>query len=181
MTVHRRTPLPTATARGQLLVAEQILAPTTRSLRASSGADGPHEGLVLWLGRTVGATTLALSIVCPPARTGRSHVLVDEHAVALAARSARRYGLGVVAQVHSHPGHDTRHSDGDDHLVLMPFPDMFSLVVADYGRGDLHPSRGAGLHQYQDGRWVQVIDDDAMTVVPASTSHANTGRSVQPR
>jgi proteasome lid subunit RPN8/RPN11 len=100
---------------------------------------------------------------------------VDERAVALAARTARRYGLGVVAQVHSHPGHDTRHSDGDDHLVLMPFPGMFSLVVADYGLGDLHPSGGAGLHQYQDGRWVQVIDDDAMTVVPSSPAHASTG------
>jgi hypothetical protein len=59
----------------------------------------------------------------------------------------------------------TRHSDGDDQLILMPFDGMFSLVVADYGYGSLLPEDGAGLHQHQDGRWV-LVDNGAMTVVP---------------
>jgi len=64
--------------------------------------------------------------------------------------------LGVVAQVHSHPGDDTRHSQGDDELVLMPFEGMFSLVVGRYGAGGITLEAGVGLHQFQDGRWVQV-------------------------
>ncbi len=90
-------------------------------------------------------------------------MFVGERAVARTSRSARAAGLGLVAQVHSHPGHDTRHSDGDDQLVLMPFEGMFSLVVADYGQGGLLPEHGAGLHQFQQGRWVY-IDEGALTV-----------------
>ncbi|TDO06607.1 JAB domain-containing protein similar to deubiquitination enzymes [Mycobacterium sp. BK086] len=172
MPVHRRTPLPTAPARGKLLVAEQVLSPTLAALRASSGPDGQHEGLVLWLGRTVETTTVVIALVCPPARTGRDFVLLDERAVAAASRAARGCGLGVVAQVHSHPGRDTRHSDGDDQLVLMPFEGMFSLVVASYGSGSIEPGRGAGLHQYQDRRWVRITDDQTMVVVPAALAVA---------
>jgi proteasome lid subunit RPN8/RPN11 len=175
MTVHRRTPLPVAPARGQLLVAQQVGEPTTNALCASAGPDGRHEGLVLWLGRTTGTTSIVMAMICPSARTGPDFVLLDEHAVAAASRAARQCGLGVVAQVHSHPGSDTRHSDGDDRLVLMPFEGMFSLVVAVYGSGGLHPSGGAGLHQYQDRRWVQLVDDDAMIIVPAAPSVSTTG------
>jgi hypothetical protein len=37
---------------------------------------------------------------------------------------------------------------------------MFSLVVAEYGDGELLPECGAGLHQFQNGRWVW-IDPEA--------------------
>jgi proteasome lid subunit RPN8/RPN11 len=165
MSIHRRTPLPLAPAMGRLLVAEQVLAPTLAALRASRGPDGPHEGLVLWLGRTTGSTSIVLSMIRPITRTGPDFVLIDERAVAATSRAARDAGLGVIAQVHSHPGVDTRHSDGDDQLVLMPFAGMFSLVVARYGAGSLDPSEGGGLHQFQDGRWIQVADPKAYTVV----------------
>lgn len=174
MSVHRLTPLPVAAASGTLLVAEQVLAPTLTALRASRGPDGPHEGLVLWLGRTTGTTSIVMSMICPSARTGPDFVFLDEHAVGAAARAARAHGLGVIAQVHSHPGTDTRHSDGDDKLVLMPFPGMFSLVVARYGTGSLDPREGAGLHQYQETGWVQVADPRAFTVVPAQIGPPST-------
>ncbi len=167
MSVHRLTPLPVARATGTLLVAEQVIAPTLAALRASSGPDGPHEGLVLWLGRTTGTTSIVMSMICPAARTGPDFVLLDERAVGAASRTARAHSLSVIAQVHSHPGTDTRHSDGDDNLVLMPFPGMFSLVVASYGVGSLDPGEGAGLHQYQDHGWIQVADHQSYVVVPA--------------
>jgi proteasome lid subunit RPN8/RPN11 len=164
MTVHRVTPLPAAASRGQLIIASQVLSPTRAALQASCGQDGPHEGLAFWLGRTVGASTLALAVTVPLTDHGYGHVTCDERAVGAAARTARAAGLGLVAQIHSHPGRDTRHSDGDDQLILMPFEGMFSLVVADYGQGDLLPP-SAGLHQYQDGRWVQVTNHNAFVVV----------------
>jgi len=167
MTVDRTTPLPEGPARGRLLVAAGVLDPTRAALEASSGPAGRHEGLVLWLGRVLDTTTLVVAVATPPTISGPGRVHVDERAVGAAARAARTAGLGVVAQVHSHPGQDTHHSDGDDHLVLMPFEGMFSLVVARYGRGGLHPTGGVGLHQHQDGRWVLVTDPTAMTVIPA--------------
>lgn len=166
MTVHRSTPLPSGQARGQLLVAEQVIEPTTAALRSSAGPQGPHEGLVLWLGRTVGLNSIVVAAIRPRANTGPEFVLLDEQAVGAAARTARRFGLGVVAQVHSHPGHDTRHSDGDDQLVLLPFEGMYSVVVGSYGTGGLDPGSGVGLHQYQDRRWVRIVDDAAMVIVP---------------
>jgi proteasome lid subunit RPN8/RPN11 len=174
MTVHRVTPLLVAASRGQLIVASQVLSPTRAALQASCDLDGPHEGLVLWLGRVVGASTLVLAATVPETDHGSRHVMCDEHAVGAAARTAHAASLGVIAQVHSHPGGDTRHSDGDDRLVLMPFDGMFSLVVAEYGLGDLLPP-SAGLHQYQDGRWVQVNNPDALIVVPGQL-----GREVRP-
>jgi len=165
MTAHRRNPLPTAAARGHLIVAQQVLPPTRAALQASSGSDGRHEGLVLWLGRTAGTSTVVLSALVPTTDHGPQKVLCDEHAVGVATHAAHTVGLGVVAQVHSHPGGDTRHSDGDDQLVLMPFENMFSLVAGHYGHGDLLLP-AAGLHQYQDGRWVQVTNPDAMIIIP---------------
>ncbi|WTN44503.1 Mov34/MPN/PAD-1 family protein [Streptomyces sp. NBC_00631] len=111
-----------------------------------------------------------LAAATPPAVTSSGRVHLDENAVGAVARTARARGLGVIAQVHSHPGQDTRHSDGDDQLVLMPFEGMFSLVAAAYGTGALHPEQVAGLHQYQDGRWVHITDPAAMIIIPAHLS-----------
>jgi proteasome lid subunit RPN8/RPN11 len=154
---------------GRLLVGEQVLAPSRAALQASSHKHEPHEGLVFWLGRTIGADTLVLSVAAVPTDHHRGGVFVNEHTVAAVSRAARGAGLGLVAQVHSHPDADTRHSAGDNQLITMPFHGMFSLVVADYGQGSLLPSQGAGLHQYQDRHWVH-LTTSAMVVVPALTS-----------
>lgn len=166
MTVTRRSPLPTGPATGRLLVTEYVLSLTRAALQASSGSHRSHEGLAFWLGRNLGTDTLVLAVAVPPTEHRIDGVFVDERAVLATTRAAHAAGLGLVAQVHSHPGRDTRHSDGDDKLILMPYEGMFSLVVADYGHGALLPADGAGLHQFQTGRWVYVTDD-ALTVVPA--------------
>jgi proteasome lid subunit RPN8/RPN11 len=164
MTVHRTTPLPTGPAVGRLIVADQVVGPTLAALRVTD--EGRRaEALVLWAGRTVDSTSIVTSIIVPRTDHGPGHVLADEATVNDAARLARRAHLGVIAQVHSHPGSDTRHSDGDDRLVLMPFDGMFSLVVARYGQGGLTRGEGVGLHQFQHGRWVY-ITDDALVIAP---------------
>jgi proteasome lid subunit RPN8/RPN11 len=73
---------------------------------------------------------------------------------------ARQHGLGILCQVHSHPGKDTRHSDGDDGLVLLPFEGMLSVVVPDFGIGFKAVSQ-CGVHQFQKGRWV-LCDPDSV-------------------
>jgi proteasome lid subunit RPN8/RPN11 len=168
MAVHRLTVLPSAPSRGRLIVPADVAELTRRALQEFCGPDGPHEGLVYWAGRRCGSDALVLAAVVPAADHGPQHVFVDAREVGRMARRVRPLGLVIAAQVHSHPGGDTRHSDGDDRLVLMPTEGMFSLVVARYGQGSIHPAEGAGLHQYQDGRWVQVLPacGDALTVVP---------------
>jgi proteasome lid subunit RPN8/RPN11 len=166
MSVHRKTRLPEGPATGDLILTEAVIASTRAALQSSSGGGRQHEGLVLWLGRVVDQDTLVISSTAPATSSGPQRVHVDQAAVGAAARAAHRFGLGVVAQVHSHPGHDTRHSDGDNQMILMPYHGMFSLVVSDYGHGSVHPRLGAGLHQYQGSHWVKVPPSHFI-VVPA--------------
>jgi len=168
MTVHRLTPLPTAATRGRLIVPASVLSATKLSLQQFRGLDGRHEGLVYWMGRRCEHDALAMTAFVPTADHGPQHVFIAEAEVGKMSRRARSLGLAIVAQVHSHPGNDTRHSDGDDKLILMPFEGLFSLVVGSYGDGGLLPSEGAGLHQYQDRRWVLITttSPDALVIAP---------------
>lgn len=168
--VARTKPLPVVAARGNLVVTEAVQRSTANALRSFSGERGePHEGLVYWAGRIIGNDTYALMAITPDCEHAPYRVVASAETMGTVAQVGRKYRLAVVAQVHSHPGDDTRHSDGDDELVFMPFEGMFSLVVARYGQGSLDPRSGAGLHQFQDGRWVRI--DSALSpliVVPSS-------------
>lgn len=167
MTVFRRTPLPTGPARGRLIVTRDVPDATTLALRGHVGPDGPHEGVVFWLGRIVLPNTYVLSMLVPRSEHAEGFVRVPALAVGDAGRAARAMGLAFVCQVHSHPGEDTRHSDGDDQMVPLPSDGMFSVVVGRFGNGGLTPAEGAGLHQFQEGRWVHISQaEPAMVVVP---------------
>jgi proteasome lid subunit RPN8/RPN11 len=168
--VHRLTPLPTGPQRGRLILAASVLEYTQKALFQPEIKE-PHESLVWWLGRQVAEDTIVLSSIRPRASSTSQSVFVDEVDAGFASRRAREYGLGVVAQLHTHPGFDTHHSDGDDLLIFMPFEGMFSLVVADYGNGRLDSTEGFSTHQFQDGRWV-LLDQttSSLTVVPAEVA-----------
>jgi proteasome lid subunit RPN8/RPN11 len=168
MSVHRTRALPVGPAHGRLLVAEGVIGRTSELLQQAGALRPPHEGLVWWLGRQVGHDFLVLACHRPPCRSGPQFVMADESATGNASRAARVCGLTIVAQIHSHPGSDTRHSDGDDDLVLMPYDGMFSLVVGEYGLGSVLPGHGAGLHQYQSGLWVSIQQAQPALVPVAS-------------
>jgi Prokaryotic homologs of the JAB domain len=154
--VVRVTPLPEGEGRGRLIVTQAVARETNHRLQQFSGADGRHEGLVLWLGRRIDQDTVIAAIAVPEASHTWGSVRVEHRSVGLVSRAARRSGLSLLVQVHSHPGHDNRHSDGDDGMVLLPFEGAFSLVVGRYGSEPIEPRADLGLHQFQDGRWVLV-------------------------
>jgi Prokaryotic homologs of the JAB domain len=163
---YRLRPMPTGLARGRLIVTAAVVDDTLLALRSFRGADGQHEGIVFWGGRSIGPETVITAAVVPDAQHTWGSVRVDERAVAAAARAMRPYGAGMLAQVHSHPGTGTHHSDGDDDLVLMPFEGMFSLIAGNYAAGRFEP-QALGVHQFQAGRWVRVTNSaEAVLVVP---------------
>jgi proteasome lid subunit RPN8/RPN11 len=169
--VYRTRPLPRGQLRGDFLVTDSVIGQTQRALTdfALAGIrDGGHEGLVFWAGLDQGSLTVYTTVVVPEAEHSASRVYVTEKAYGRAVAEARRAGVLLLAQVHSHPGGDTRHSDGDDELIILPFDGMLSIVVPNYGIGWSGLST-ASVHQHQDGRWVLCTKESVqrgLTVAP---------------
>lgn len=166
MTAMRTKPLPQSPATGPLIVPRPVLDETGRQLRRSRGDDGQHEGLVFWIGRRIDADTYVLAAIAPRTEHAPKRVMVGPGEVGKVARTARRRRLAIVAQVHSHPGSGSRHSDGDDDLILMPHDGLFSIVAANYGACGFATPDSFSIHQFQDGRWVLVNNtEDCLVVV----------------
>ena len=163
MMVHRTRPLPQSKLRGSFEITPRLVADTRRALRAFYRAgrhEGGHEGICYWVGHETDNLTSLKAVLVPKAHHERFGVFVSASAFADVARRARAMGFGVLAQVHSHPDSDARHSDGDDDLVVMPFEGMLSLVAPHYGQ-TLRSLADFAVHQYQDHRWV-LCDSDSV-------------------
>jgi len=156
VSVYRTKPLPTGPIRGRYLIAAPVIDATREALISFALVgidDGGHEGMAFWAGRERGDETLLLQAIVPDAEHAHGSVIAKRRAVSQAARTARAQGLGILGQVHSHPGSDARHSDGDDQLVLLPFENMLSLVVPHFGVR-FQTLEDVRVHQFQNGRWV---------------------------
>ncbi len=155
MTSYRQTSLPVAPLRGRFVLASGLLESTGAALARPGPDPEGDEAICYWAGRVVGSATVLTTVVVPRAIRERFRVIVDEGGFGDAARLARSLHLGLLAQVHSHPGATAEHSDGDDRIVTLPFEGMLSVVVPDYGRLPISLAT-TGLHQFQDRRWVSV-------------------------
>lgn len=154
--VYRTRPLPTGELHGRFLITDSLIHDTRHALVSFATAgldDGGHEGMAFWAGREVEGATILLQVIVPDCDHSSGRVMASREAVGHAARAARSAGLGILCQVHSHPGWDGRHSDGDDDLILLPFEGMLSVVVPFFGAMFSSMTRCC-VHQFQTGRWV---------------------------
>ncbi len=154
--VTRTRPLPRRPLRGQYLIAHDLISETCRALSCfyeAGRSDGGHEGICFWAGLEQPNVTTFETVIIPAAQHGPYGVFVSAVDFGDAAERARKMGLGILAQVHSHPRADTRHSDGDDDLVVMPFEHMLSIVAPFYGR-TVRTISDFSVHQFQNHRWV---------------------------
>lgn len=122
-----------------------------------------HEGIVYLLGRTDGATTLAVSVFRPDAETTRGSFCVDSRSMAVGVRAAARFGLQIVAQVHTHP-RAAFHSKGDVEGAKIRYAGYSSLVIPEYGR-NLPSLGGVAAYMFiRDRRWVPLGPSDLLIV-----------------
>ncbi len=143
-----------APLRGRFGILEDVVLALERLLPTYRGPDGSHEGIALLCGLEVPQLTLFTTAIFPEANHREAYVRCSEGQFAAASAVAREAGLGVLAQVHGHPGQCAVHSPGDDDMVRPRFEGMLSIVVPLYGRHGLRPLHGLGVHQLQGGVWV---------------------------
>jgi hypothetical protein len=148
--------LPILPLAGTFQITEGALVATERLLPTYRGPDGDHEGIVFLCGRELGKTTVLTTVIAPDCDHGPGHVMCSMAEVQAVTAHAHDVGLGVLAQVHSHPSAWSEHSVGDDTMVLMPFEGMLSIVVPHYGHHGMRPLHSLGVHQYRSGQWVRV-------------------------
>lgn len=169
--VYRMRELPQVELRGKFAVSGDALQAAATLLQTYRGPDGDHEGIGFLLGFETPTRTLLTTFVAPTADHRPGYVMCSREAVLRIVDWAHARGLSLLAQVHSHPGACTWHSDGDDDMVFMPFEGMLSIVVPHYGRASLVPLSGMGVHQYQDRRWVLADPesvDQQIVIVPSA-------------
>jgi hypothetical protein len=155
---------------GTFQITDRAVDSLERLLPTYRGPEGPHEGICFLCGYEMPASTLYVTAIAPDADHGPGHVRCSEEEIAAVTKAARAHGLGLLAQVHSHPTGGTGHSLGDDEMVFMPFDGMLSIVVPDYAHYGVRPLDSLGVHQYQGGRWVLCSRQSVranFTIVPA--------------
>jgi hypothetical protein len=94
------------------------------------------------------ATTLAL----PNAEMHPTYFTVSGDAMSEAGQHFRRFGMERLAQVHTHPGRDVRHSPFDDENAYSQLNGAVSLVLPQHAR--LRPELSdCGVHVRDDRGW----------------------------
>ncbi len=165
MTIFEEPRLPVRPMLGELAIAQGAWRSAARLLPTYRGRDGDHEGIVFLLGSRSGDDALVTTAVAPNAEHDRRRVLCTEQQMLEVIAEARKLGLALIAQLHSHPGDWTDHSKGDDELVFMPYEGMVSFVAPHYGMVGLEPVHSLGIHQFQGGRWVMVDESSACSQI----------------
>jgi hypothetical protein len=149
----RLYPVPTESALSgpKLFIPESVVAELDRLL-PSYGGEADHEG-VLYLGgfevpRAGSAVSVALA---PNADTSWGSFVTDLDANSAVVNALGDLSLGLVGQIHSHPGEWVDHSDGDDEGALVRFEGYWSIVVPRFAARGVRPLSGCGVHLFTQG------------------------------
>ena len=113
---------------------------------------------------------IATTVSVPFAIQRAGHFTVDAEEMSRAGAHLRRYGLVRLAQVHTHPGDDTRHSRTDDENAYSRKAGAVSIVLPRHAAGDPRPTDGT-VHVHDGHVWRQLSRREAegfIRIVPAT-------------
>ena len=116
------------------------------------------EGCCFWYG--VRQPTARVRAIVIPKQTnswGNYHVSGD--AMAKVSEATRNEGWRNLVQLHSHPGFNVEHSWYDDEMASTK--KALSIVLPLYGKQAIRWPTGIGVHEYQDGYWHLLTDQQA--------------------
>ena len=123
--------------------------------------DGPRPG--------ENGPAVATTLVLPDGAITRGQYTLSPEAMSQAGRHLRALGMMRLAQIHSHPGNWTGHSDHDDEFAFSHRDGGISIVVPHYGA--CAPGLcDCGVHVCEGGIWREVGAkeiDDFVRIVPS--------------
>lgn len=95
---------------------------------------------------------IATTVTLPDAEMHTRHFTVSGEAMSEAGQHFRRFGLERLAQVHTHPGQDVRHSSYDDENAYSQLDGSVSIVLPQHAVRRPQVS-DCGVHVRQDRGW----------------------------
>jgi hypothetical protein len=135
-----------------LIVGRDVLPETFDALRTCG--EGRRECVVYWTGPIDAADTVD-GIVQPPHEADWGWYEIDQPWLTrffLELRAARRC---VRAQIHTHPGAQTRHSPTDDGFAVAPHTGFVSIVLPHFAQGSVSLDGAYVAELAADGNWVE--------------------------
>ena len=156
---------------------------TWRQVLAMLATSQPGVERVAYLdgARTGDGTSLGPGIVMtvsvPYAVQSAGHFTVSAEEMSRAGAHLRRYGLVRLAQIHTHPGHDTRHSPTDDERAYSRKAGAVSIVLPWHAADDPSPADGT-VHVHDGHGWRRLSQADAeafIRLIPATVDTRPTG------
>lgn len=159
----------------KVCIAEDLVVRTVKALQ-TFGRTG-CEGLVLWMGSVSGSEARVADAWVPPQTPIRSDsgigYMVSKETLTEISRECRRSGLGLVAQVHSHPRR-AYHSDADDRYAVVTTNGGFSLVVPNFGNSPARISAWA-VYRLNGQDWIELTAREVASTFIIETSRAAPG------
>jgi hypothetical protein len=117
-----------------------------------------------------GALGIVTTITVPRAQRRPQYFRVTAANMSAAGKHLLRYGLQRLAQVHTHGGRFTEHSDVDDVWAYSQRPGALSIVVPWHGRGVTSLIQ-CGVHLRREAGWALLSKaelPDEITIFPSS-------------
>ena len=119
--------------------------------------DGERESGAFLLGTRRAGHGVVREFVCyddlDPQALEQGYVTMHARGMKALWAHCRARGLDVVADVHTHPGPDTRQSTIDRRHPMVPVDGHLALIVPNFAHTTPWRLDGVGIHEYRDSDW----------------------------
>jgi hypothetical protein len=132
-----------------------LLATSPPGVERVAYLDGIHTG---------GGDAIVTTVTVPHAQQSAGHFTVTAEEMSRAGAHLRAHQLVRLAQVHTHPGSDTRHSVTDDERAYSRKPGAVSIVLPWHAAGAPAPADGA-VHVHDGHAWHRLGQQDAQALI----------------
>lgn len=140
-----------------------------RLLNCFAETDAAVERVAFLDGVRIEASVVT-TVTFPAARLHPQYYDIPAEAMSRAGRHLRAHRLARLAQVHTHPGNDCRHSAYDDEFAYTQREGAVSIVLPGHATARPRPHDGL-IHVRTADRWTALDDEHAARAVRLVPSH----------